>query len=193
VNAAYGMNAMVHNTAWIQGHFHLTVGTAVALTFMGASYWLWPRLLEKPLRLVSLARVQPWLWFGGMMVFSTVNHVTGLLGMPRRVYDASYGGAPIAHTWQDWTGLSALGGAILFTSAMCFVLVLVATAMGRERAAPAAFQYAEALEPATRRTVWDRFGLWTVVAIVLVILAYAVPIWDLLQLERFGSPGFRVP
>ena len=35
INAAYAMNTMVHNTAWIMGHFHLTVGTAVALTFMG--------------------------------------------------------------------------------------------------------------------------------------------------------------
>ena len=29
INAADAMNAMIHNTAWIQGHFHLTVGTAV--------------------------------------------------------------------------------------------------------------------------------------------------------------------
>jgi cytochrome c oxidase subunit 1 len=32
------MNAMIHNTAWVHGHFHLTVGTAVALTFMGMGY-----------------------------------------------------------------------------------------------------------------------------------------------------------
>ena len=49
INAAYGMNAMVHNTAWIQGHFHLTVGTATALTFMGAAYWLMPKLLGRDL------------------------------------------------------------------------------------------------------------------------------------------------
>ncbi len=193
INAAYGMNAMVHNTAWVQGHFHLTVGTATALTFMGASYWLWPRLTGKPLRLVSLARVQPYLWFAGMMIFSLVNHLTGLLGMPRRVYDASYGGAPVAHTWQAWTGMSALGGSILFASAMCFVIVLVATALGRERSVEPVFAYAEALEPPTGRTVWDRFALWTAIAILLVILAYAIPIWDILHLERFGSTGFRVP
>jgi cytochrome c oxidase subunit I len=44
INAAYAMNAMVHNTAWIQGHFHLTVGTAVALSFMGFSYYMLPRV-----------------------------------------------------------------------------------------------------------------------------------------------------
>lgn len=193
INAAYSMNAMVHNTAWVQGHFHLTVGTASALSFMGAAYWMWPRLTGKPLRLLALAKVQPYLWFIGMLVFSTVNHVTGLLGMPRRVFDASYGGEPITHTWQDWTGMSALGGSILFISAMSFVLVLVVTAFGKEQTGEIPFEYAESLEPATARTVWDRLGLWTAIAVILVALAYAMPIWDLLQLERFGSPGYRVP
>ena len=30
INAAYGMNSMVHNTAWIMGHFHVTLGTTSA-------------------------------------------------------------------------------------------------------------------------------------------------------------------
>jgi cytochrome c oxidase subunit 1 len=193
INAAFSMNAMIHNTAWVQGHFHLTVGTASALTFMGAAYWMWPRLTGKPLRLLALAKVQPYLWFVGMLIFSTVNHITGLLGMPRRVYDASYGGEPITHTWQDWTGLSALGGSILFVSAMSFVLVLVVTALGKPGETAESFEYADALEGPVTRTKWDRLALWTGVAVVLVVLAYAWPIWDLLQLERFGSRGFPVP
>lgn len=39
--------------------------------------------------------------------------------------------------------------------------------------------------------VWDRIGMWTVIAAVLVIIAYAYPIWELLSMERFGSPGFK--
>ncbi|HEY2474117.1 MAG TPA: cbb3-type cytochrome c oxidase subunit I [Candidatus Cybelea sp.] len=35
VNASYSMNAVVHNTIWIVGHFHVTVGGPVALTFLG--------------------------------------------------------------------------------------------------------------------------------------------------------------
>ncbi len=42
INASFGMNAMVHNTSWVPGHFHTTVGSATALTFMGAAYWLVP-------------------------------------------------------------------------------------------------------------------------------------------------------
>ncbi|HET6616406.1 MAG TPA: b(o/a)3-type cytochrome-c oxidase subunit 1 [Gemmatimonadota bacterium] len=193
INAAYSMNAMIHNTAWVQGHFHLTVGTASALTFMGTSYWLWPRLTGKPLRLLALAKVQPYLWFVGMLIFSTVNHVTGLLGMPRRVYDASYGGEPITHTWQDWTGMSALGGSILFVSAMSFVLVLIVSALGNGPRSERSFEYAESLETPSTRTMWDRLGMWSLLAVILVILAYGWPIWDLLRLERFGSSGFRVP
>jgi cytochrome c oxidase subunit 1 len=40
---------VVHNTAYIVGHLHLTVGTAVALTFMGISYWLVPHLARRAL------------------------------------------------------------------------------------------------------------------------------------------------
>ncbi len=36
----------------------------------------------------------------------------------------------------------------------------------------------------------DRYGLWTLVAIVLVLIAYAVPLWQHLQMHTYGSPGF---
>ena len=36
INASFGMNAVIHNTSWVPGHFHTTVGSATALTFMGA-------------------------------------------------------------------------------------------------------------------------------------------------------------
>jgi len=30
-----------------------------------------------------------------------------------------------------------------------------------------------------------------VVAVVLVLMAYAVPLWDLLHMTRYGSQGFK--
>jgi len=84
INASFGMNAVIHNTSWVPGHFHTTVGSASALTFMGACYVVVPRLLGRQLELVPMARVQPWLWFGGMLMFSIPTHLTGLMGMPRR-------------------------------------------------------------------------------------------------------------
>jgi cytochrome c oxidase subunit 1 len=86
INASFGMNAVIHNTSWVPGHFHTTVGSASALTFMGASYVIVPRLLGRRLELAPMARVQPWLWFLGMLLFSIPTHLTGLMGMPRRYY-----------------------------------------------------------------------------------------------------------
>ncbi|MFQ5792157.1 MAG: cbb3-type cytochrome c oxidase subunit I [Acidobacteriota bacterium] len=193
VNAAYGMNAMVHNTAWVQGHFHLTVGTAVALTFMGVTYWLLPRLTGRELKFPAFAQVQPWLWFAGMMLFAVANHVTGIMGMPRRVYDPTYGGAAAAQPWAPWTAVSAAGGVILFVSAMSFVLVAAGTVLwGKKMDRPPEIRYAEPLSPLVpRRSLWDRFGLWTAVAVVLVLLAYVYPILSLLGMERFGSLGMK--
>ena len=192
INASFGMNAVVHNTAWIQGHFHLTVGSAAALTFMGASYWLLPRLTGRELELALLARVQPYLWFMGMLLFSFSNHITGLMGMPRRIYDAAYGDAAAAHAWRGLTEVSAAGGLLLFASAAFFILVMVGTALAGKRREPEPVLWAEPLHPpAPQRTLLDRYGLWTVVAVILVLIAYAYPLWTHLHMVRFGSPGFK--
>ena len=42
VNGSANLDLLVHNTAWISGHLHLTVGTAATLTYMGITYWLVP-------------------------------------------------------------------------------------------------------------------------------------------------------
>jgi cytochrome c oxidase subunit 1 len=190
INASFGMNAVVHNTSWIPGHFHTTVGSASALTFMGASYWLLPRLLRKRLELAPMARVQPYIWFAGMMLFSIPTHITGVMGMPRRVYDASYGNHPTALSWTLLTDLSAIGGMLLFVSALFFVLVVLFTWFGPAgEAEPIGF--AEPLEAAGPRAVmFDRLGLLTAAAILLVLVSYGPPLWNHLQLLRYGSPGF---
>jgi cytochrome c oxidase subunit I len=191
INAGYGMNAVVHNTAWIQGHFHLTVGSAVALTFMGTAYWLLPRLSGRELELGLLAKVQPYLWFLGMILFAISNHVTGLMGMPRRIFDESYGGSAIAERWRALTDVSAVGGVFLFASAAFFVMVMLGTALAGRRRTPEPIEWAEPLEPPPPgRTVFDRYGLWAAVAVLLVAVAYGYPLWSHLQLPRFGSPGY---
>ena len=190
INASFGMNGVIHNTSWVPGHFHTTVGSATALTFMGASYVVVPHLLRRRLELAPMARVQPWLWFLGMLLFSIPTHITGLMGMPRRVFDPRYGDHPMAQGWQGLTNLSAIGGLVLFASALFYVLVMVFTLFGpRVPEEPLAF--AEPLEdPGSKGAYLDRLGVLTAVAIVLIIVAYGYPIWQHLQMPRFGSAGF---
>lgn len=189
INAAYAMNSMVHNTAWIQGHFHVTLGTTVALTFMGGSYWLLPRLLGRDLRFFGLARVQPYLWFAGMILFSTSYHIAGLRGLPRRVYSAALNGEHGAE-WHGLTAVAAVGAVLLFVSAVSFATVVVATWLSGKKIAPPSFEFAAPLRPAAYG-IWDRFGMWTVLAIVLVAVAYGYPLIQLLRHTRYGSPPFQ--
>lgn len=191
INASFGMNAMVHNTSWVPGHFHTTVGSAVALTFMGTAYWLVPKLIGRELELAPMAKVQPWLWFAGMMAFSIPTHITGLMGMPRRVYDPSYSGDATAASWTWLTDLSAIGGLVLFASAVFFCLVMLFTVLGGRRVTPEPVVFAEPLEPpGPRAALFDRLGLWTVLAAILVAIAYAYPIWHLVSMTRYGSRGY---
>jgi cytochrome c oxidase subunit 1 len=193
VNAAYAMNAMVHNTSWVPGHFHTTVGSAVAMSFMGAAYWIVPKLTGRDLELKPLARVQPWLWLFGMLLFSIPTHVTGLMGMPRRIFDPSYSGDPIAATWKGMTDLSAVGGLVLFASAIFFALVMLFTVTSQRKADQPAVVFAEPLEPPSGSArLFDRLGWWTVAAVILVIVAYAWPIYLQMAAAAPGSPPFRV-
>lgn len=193
INAAYAMNTMVHNTAWIQGHFHLTVGTAVALSFLGVTYWLLPRLTGKELRFPKLATWQPYLWFLGMLLFAFTTHVTGLMGMPRRVYTTTFLGAPAAKQWEQLTMLSGIGGMVLALSAIFFLVVVLGTlAGGRKLDRVPAIEFAIPLEaPPAKSSIWDRFGLWSAVAVVLIIVAYAYPLYHLYTMHSYGSPGFK--
>ncbi len=192
INAAFGMNAVVHNTAWIQGHFHLTVGTATALTFMGAAYWLVPKLVGRDLELSLLAKVQPYVWFLGMLLFSIANHLTGLMGMPRRVFEASYGGSPIAAQWESLTLVSAGGGLLLFLSASFFLMVMLGTVLAGPKNPQPPLEFAEPVQgPPRRPIVFDRIWLWVAIAILLVVVAYAYPLADHLRMETFGSVGYK--
>jgi cytochrome c oxidase subunit 1 len=87
-----------------------------------------------------------------------------------------------------------VGGIVLFASAGFFVMVMLGTLLAGERKAQPPITWAESLgEPAGgyRSGIWDRLGLWFAVAVVLVVIAYVIPLWDLFHLTRYGSPGFK--
>jgi cytochrome c oxidase subunit 1 len=129
-----------------------------------------------------------------MALFSFTGHIAGLLGLPRRVFATGYGDAAQAGAWQTLTSISALGGVVLFASAGFFVLVMLGTLLAGERRPQTPIVWADSLgEPGSgyRSGVWDRLGLWFLVAVVLVAIAYVIPLWDLLHLTRYGSPGFK--
>src|SRR5690606_8750208 len=125
INASFQMNQIVHNSIWVTGHLHLTVGTSVVLTFFGISYWLIPVLTKRIMtaKMNRLAIIQTMIWAVGMLMMSGAMHINGLLGAPRRTSDTSYMGEPVAAGWALYGSIMAVGGVILFIGILIQVYI----------------------------------------------------------------------
>ena len=191
INASFSVNLVVHNTAWIPGHLHLTVGTAVTLTFMGITYWLVPVLCGRALWSRRVALAQAWLWFGGMVVFSNSLHRLGMMGVPRRTM---LGAAPyLQPEWKAVLPLVGIGGTILFVSALLYFLNLGLTLVASREPAPAMPAFAEAVSgPEHAPAILDRWGPWLALAAALIAIAYGPPLLRLVTTTPLTTPGFRV-
>ncbi|HVN68259.1 MAG TPA: cbb3-type cytochrome c oxidase subunit I [Candidatus Binatia bacterium] len=192
VNASYSMDTVVHNTIWIVGHFHVTVGGPVALTFLGAAYWMIPRLTGRALWKPEWALFQTRLWFVGMLIMSISMHVAGLLGAPRRTAEVAYMGAAAANAWQPYMLLAAAGGFFLFLSILTFVAVAIGTLMVNERVEYDEVVFATPPLGAERTPEpLEHLYRWGVLALVLAVLAYAGPLGELLRHPGYLAPGMR--
>jgi cytochrome c oxidase subunit I len=189
INASYTMNLVVHNTSFVPGHFHLTVGTAVTLSIMALTYWLVPHLTGKQLWSRKAALAQVWLYFAGVLVFSRGLAANGIAGQPRRLHasGASFDGS----AWEFGNLLTGVGGMVMTVSGILFFLVLLGTLRNRTAATPEerSFALSEfAHGPASSPPVLERLGMWTVIAILLVLAAY-VPAFIQQGFDPL-SPGF---
>jgi cytochrome c oxidase subunit 1 len=193
VNSSYSMDVLVHNTMWIVGHFHVTVGGPVALTFIGASYGLIPALSGRKLFAPRLALIQVYTWFVGMAIMSTAMHWAGLLGSPRRTSDVTYFGAQGAATWHPEMLWAAFGGTLVAISVLLFIIVATGTyAFNKPAAIPPTFLFAATDEDAMETPpVLDRLGRWAIIALVLAVLAYAGPLSAELGAHAYLAPGMR--
>ena len=191
INASYNVNLVVHNTTYIVGHFHTTVGTAVTLTYMGISYWLVPHLAGRALWSRRMALVQCWIWFVGMLIFSTVLHELGLRGMPRRtmISQAAY----FQPEWKALLPWVGVGGTLLFISGILYLLNLLLTVTVSRAPAAAVPDFAVATAPAEEGpAVLNRLRPWVVVAVVMVVIAYGPTLARLVATSQLNVPGFRV-
>jgi cytochrome c oxidase subunit I len=191
INASYNVNLVIHNTAWVPGHFHLTVGSAVTLTFFGISYWLIPYLSGRALWSNRLALWQAWTWFVGMAIFSHYMHTLGLLGMPRR---SMIGSVPYMQPeWRAYLPFVAIGGVLMFISGFLYFLNIALTLWASKRPAEIAIPWAEAQSgPEDAPAILDRWGLWVGVTIALIVLAYGPVFYQQLSTLQLNAPGMRV-
>jgi cytochrome c oxidase subunit I len=86
VNTAMPLDFLTHDSYWVVGHFHLFVMGLITFAFLGFLHYLFPfitgRMYNERLGMVTF-----WLLFVGVSVIFLTQHVLGLYGQPRRVFD----------------------------------------------------------------------------------------------------------
>ena len=191
VNASYAMNAMVHNTAWVPGHFHLIFGGTTVIMYFAVAYYLWPQLTGKALFSNTLAISQLWLWFIGMVILTTPWHILGLLGQPRRISSVVYNNL-LTLAWEPYELGMIFGGLILLGSACLFFYNLVKTQLNpiaeTENTEP---EFAEAIHPVTVLPLYlNSLGIWNKVIAVLMAISFGFPILQFFFMKTFGSSAW---
>jgi cytochrome c oxidase subunit I len=123
------INIIVHNTLRSPGHFHATVVSGTAMAFMGATYYLIPLLFQKRVAFWKLAKIQPYLFAGGMFIFTVSMTFAGNFGVPRRHWDITFSQAPYTVPFNPIVdlllALVALGGVLAATGSLIFVAIAV--------------------------------------------------------------------
>jgi cytochrome c oxidase subunit 1 len=189
VNASYNVNLVVHNTSWVPGHLHLTVGTAVTLTFMAMATWLVPYLTGRALWSRKVALANMYLWFVGVMIFSLGMMRGGLEGEPRRT---NLGFSPyLLPEWMPFLIMAAVGGTLMFIAGVLFLLNMAMTLWFSRKPAAVEVPIAEALHTVAEAPLaFERWRVWLAVAAVLIVLSYTPVITQVLQVSPFSAYGY---
>jgi cytochrome c oxidase subunit 1 len=134
------INIIAHNTLRIPGHFHATVVAGTALAFMGVTYYVIPLIFRREVAFYPLARIQPWLFAFGMLVFSMAMTFAGTFGAPRRHWDITFAGAPFQVQFSPavdlMIGVMAVGGLIAILGGAIYILVTVWSVFFGRKLAP---------------------------------------------------------
>ncbi|MFZ2451236.1 MAG: b(o/a)3-type cytochrome-c oxidase subunit 1 [Methylovulum miyakonense] len=191
VNASYAMNAMIHNTAWVPGHFHLIFGGTTIIMYFAIAYYLWPLLTGKALFSNTMAVTQLWLWFIGMAILTTPWHVLGLLGQPRRISSVVYNNL-LTLAWKPYEFMMIFGGLILLGSACLFIYNLVKTQLNPTPEAVAEeIEFAEPIHAVTALPEYlNGLKLWNKVIAVLMAVSFGYPILQFFFMKTFGSSAW---
>jgi cytochrome c oxidase subunit 1 len=123
------INIIAHNTLRVPGHFHATVVAGTALAFMGVTYYVIPLVFRKQVAFWPLAKIQPFLFGFGMVLFTISMTFAGTFGVSRRHYDNSFTGAPFDIQYSSavdlMLGIMGIGGILAATAVVIYILIAV--------------------------------------------------------------------
>ncbi len=108
-----------HDSYFVVAHLHYTLFGGMVFPLIGGIYFFYP-FIRKQRMSERLGRISFWLTFTGFNICFLPMHLTGLLGMPRRVY--TY---PEGVGWDTLNMISTLGSFVVAAGILVFAWDLV--------------------------------------------------------------------
>ncbi|MBV8903572.1 MAG: cbb3-type cytochrome c oxidase subunit I, partial [Acidobacteriia bacterium] len=109
------------DTYFVVAHFHYVLFGGTALALFAAAYYWFPKISGRMLN-ETLGKWNFWMVVIGLNLTFFVQHILGLLGMPRRVY--TYPNLP---GWGLWNAISTFGAVVLGMGSLLFLVNLLAS------------------------------------------------------------------
>ena len=183
-NASYQLNNVIHNTAFLPGHFHMTVAGPVFLAIIGMSTFLISQLKGKKIFWPKINVVIPYLWMIGVLIFSSGLMWGGLIGEPRRTnLGLTYLNPDSPLFRPDWvptTMLALAGGIIMFVAGMLYFVVFFGTLIRKKTEVSLLdLPESETYHIEKRVPIFDKFKPWLIIMVVVLLLAYVPALWGI--------------
>ncbi len=196
VNASYSLNNVVHNTSFIPGHFHLTVGGPVFLAILGMSIFMLSQLSGKRIYAPVLNTIVPYLWTVGVLIFSAGLMYGGLMGEPRRTNMGLTYLNPSSEQFNPYWVVSSMlglaGGGIMFTAGLLYFISFFGTCLRKRTSEPAVdFPVSETLHEERRIPLLDSFKPWLAIMGLIIFLTYVPAITDAINNTNRKAPPYR--
>ena len=175
------INLIIHNTIYVPAHFHATVAVGTTLTFMGLTFYLIPVLFRRKMILPGLARIQPYLFGGGMTILILFMMGAGTLGVSRRHWDMDFTGAALSYEYPGMAytmmGIAGIGAILAVLGGGAYLLITVGSLVFGKKLDPSAGLLQSFGFPLSS-------GTYTAQPEVLPMAA---------PVEEHGSAGFEAP